>query len=646
MSTPQNTVYEFGRFRLDKQKRRLCRDGETIPLTAKAMEMLVVLVDHQGEIVTKQHLMASIWPDSFVEEANLPQHVFHLRKALGEAAEERNYILTVPGKGYCFTADVRKIVSGVTNGSSFELPVPASSSAKIEALPELSSTAVSAGSRGRKRAWLWLMVAIALGIASAYPAWRFLHPAQPETRRIMLAVLPFENLTGDAGQDYFSDGLTEEMISQLGRLDPQRLGVIARTSVMHYNHSQTQLAQVSRELGIEYVLEGSVRRDANHVRISTELIQMKDQTHVWAREYDRDVTSLLSLQDEIAREVADEIQLTLGDHKIKDSARAANLSANAYQAYDLYLKGRYFWNQRTPHGFRQAAEYFRQAIAKDPGYAPAYAGLADTYALMSTWYEVPQNEYMPKARAAALKAMEIDETLAEAHASLALVAESYDYDWQTAEKEYRRAIELDPAYATAHQWYGEYLSLLGRFPEALAESERARQLDPFSAIIATDHAAILLYSRNYDRAIEQAEAALEMQPSYSRAYSILVSAKIDQGKFAEALADVQKWDKAERDEAAMGFEAHIYGRMGKPAEARHALAKLKESLQSSGGVNTAILPLAYTGMDRKDEALRFLQEDYSQHSNAVLGLKVDPFYDSLRSDPRFQDLLHKVGLAP
>jgi Cytochrome c biogenesis factor len=205
---------------------------------------------------------------------------------------------------------------------------------------------------------------------------------------------------------------------------------------------------------------------------------------------------------------------------------------------------------------------------------------------------------------------------------------------------------LDPAYATAHQWYGEYLSLLGRFQEALAESERARQLDPFSAIIATDHSAILLYSRNYDRAIEQAKAALEMEPNYSRAYSILVSAKIHQGNFAPALADVQKWNKVQPDQSAMAFEAYIYGRMGKPAKARRVLSRLKQSLRSSDGLNTAILPLAYTGMDQKDEAIRLLEENYSQHSNSVLGLKVDPFYDSLRSDPRFQGLLRKVRLAP
>ncbi len=645
MSSPHNTLYEFGRYRLDKQKRRLFRDGETVPLTAKAMEMLLVLVDHPGDIVTKQHLMATLWPDSFVEEANLPQHVFHLRKALGEAAEERNYIVTVPGKGYCFTAEVRKIASG--NGSVSESPVTADSSPMVELLPsqQVNVVAIASESPPTSKGWLWLMAVVVLGAATAYPAWRSLHRSQPEPQRITLAVLPFENLTGDPTQDYFSDGLTEEMISQLGRLDPQRLGVIARTSIMHYKHSQTQLAQVGRELGIEYVLEGSVRRDANHVRISTQLIQLKDQTRVWSREYDRNETSLLALQDEIAQEVADEIQLTLGDHKIKDSVRAAGLSSQSYQAYDLYLKGRYFWNQRTSQGFRQAAEYFEQAIAKDPDYAPAYAGLADTYALMSTWYEVSQNEYMPKARAAALKAMELDETLAEAHTSLALVAESYDYDWQTAEKEYRRAIQLDPAYATAHQWYAEDLSLLGRFQEALAESERARQLDPFSAIIATDHAAILLYSRNYDRAIEQAQAALEMEPNYSRAYSILVSGKIHQGKFAEALTDLRKWEKAQPDGATMAFEAYIYGRMGKPTEARHALSRVKQSLQASGGLNTLLLPLAYTGIDQRDEVIRLLQEAYAQHSNAVLGLKVDPFYDSLRNDPRFQELLRKVRLA-
>jgi TolB-like protein/Tfp pilus assembly protein PilF len=461
----------------------------------------------------------------------------------------------------------------------------------------------------------------------------------------MLAVLPFENLTGDAGQDYISDGLTEEMITQLGRTDPTQLGVIARTSAMLYKHNLKPLDEIGRKLGVQYVIEGSVRRDANRVRITAQLIRVKDQTHVWAREYDRDLGNLLVLQGEIAQEIADEIQFTLGDqHKANATSRPlASAPTTSYEAYDLYLKGRYFWNKRSPEGFQQAADYFQQAIVKDPNYARAYAGLADTFGLMSTWLQVPQNEFMPKARTAALRALQIDPTLAEAHASLALIAESYDYDWQTAEKEFRRAIELDPEYATAHQWYGEYLSWQGRFEEALAESERARQLDPLSLIIATDHSAILYYSRQYDRAIAQARAVLDMDPNFDRAWGLVFGAHVQQGRFGDAEADMAR--SPADSPWTWTHKAYLYGRWGRTAEAEQALAKFEQLAPQLGSYRTEAALIAYAGTGRADQAIALLQKAYSEHSSVVTNLKVDPVYDPLRGDARFQDLLRRVGLA-
>jgi TolB-like protein/Tfp pilus assembly protein PilF len=460
----------------------------------------------------------------------------------------------------------------------------------------------------------------------------------------MLAVLPFENLTGDTAQEYSSDGLTEEMISQLGSLNPEQLGVIARTSVMHYKNSQTPLEQIGRELGVQYVLEGSVRRDSNKVRISAQLIQMKDQTHLWSRQYDRELSSLLVLQGEIAREIAGEIQLTLGDDRKRIATdRKPVASSTSYEAYDLYLKGRYFWNKRTGEGFQEAAEYFQQAIDKDPNYARAYAGLADTFALMSTWYLAPPNEIMPKARAAALKALEIDDSLAEAHTSLALITENYDWDWRTAEKEYQRAIQLDPGYATAHQWYAEFLSFQGRFDEALAESERARRLDPLSLIIATDHGAILYFSRQYDRAIEQFRAVLEMEPGFGRA-NMIIYAYVQKGEFAEALAYIEKTRRLYKNDQPRSWrlEAYVYGHSGQLAQAQKALEKLKQ-LDQRWQID--IDPSLYVALNRKDEAIALLQRACSEHSSVVTSLKVEPNYDPLRSDPRFQELQRRVGLA-
>jgi len=462
----------------------------------------------------------------------------------------------------------------------------------------------------------------------------------------MLAVLPFMNLTGDATQDYFSDGLTEEMITELGRVNPERLGVIGRTSVMLYKNNPKSLDQVGRELGVQYVIEGSVRRDSDHVRITAQLIRTKDQTHVWASQYDRELKNLLTLQSEIAREIKNEIEIILGGSpRLNSDARPASVGTRSYDAYDLYLKGRYFWNKRTAAGFQQAAEYFQRAISKDPKYDRAYAGLADTYGLMGTWNIGPDNELMPKARTAALKALEIDPTLAEAHTSLALIAENYDYDWQTAEKEFRRAIELNPDYATAHQWYAEYLSWQGRFDEALAESERARQLDPLSLITETDHGAILYYARQYDGAITQFRAVIEMDPNFPRAPGLMGSAYVQEGRFAEAEAAFNLAHLPAEDPWTWAWNTYLYSRWGRTTEAEHALARFEQLAPKLGFTQTEAMLFAYASAGKKDQAMALLEKAYSEHSSIVTSLKVDPIYDPLRSDPRFQELLRRLGLA-
>ncbi len=288
----------------------------------------------------------------------------------------------------------------------------------------------------------------------------------------MLAVLPFQNLTGDAAQEYVSDGLTEEMLTQLGNLNPQRMGVIARTSVMHYKDAHTPLDQIGRELNVQYVLEGSVRRESERVRITAQLIQVKDQTHVWARQYDRELKDLLPLEGEVAHAIAQEIQLTFDGRK--EAEHQSAVSQQSFEGYDLYLKGLYFFNKRTPADLQEAIQYFQQATAKDPSYAPAYAGLAKGYAILSAYSGQPGSEFMPKARAAAMKALEIDASSSEAHTALALIIQNHDWDWQTSEKEFRRAIELNPNDATAHHWYAEHLMWRGRFDEALEQSGRAQ----------------------------------------------------------------------------------------------------------------------------------------------------------------------------
>jgi TolB-like protein/DNA-binding winged helix-turn-helix (wHTH) protein/Tfp pilus assembly protein PilF len=627
---------------LDRRAYELRRFGNPVKLSRIPMELLLLLVERRGELVTRDEIGERIWGKGvFVDrDNNINAAIRKLRQVLHDDPDHPKFVQTVTGRGYRFIAPAMD-PADLTSMSVESDPLAAPGDFALGGTIPHRTPPIHL-----RRLWLILptVATILIVAAGVYFQW-FRSRAHPQTAagRLMLAVLPFQNLTGDAGQDYFSDGLTEEMIAQLGNLDPQHLGVIARTSVMHYKGTSQKLDQIGSELGVQYVLEGSVRKSSDKVRITAQLIQVKDQSHIWARQYDRDLSNLLVLQAEIAQQIAQEIQLGLSYSRATISAHSPPppLGPQVYEAYDLYLKGRYFWNKRTARGFEQAIESFQQAIAQDPNYARAYAGLADSYALLSGYTFIPQSESMPKARAAALKALELDDSLAEAHTSLALIRENYDWDWKTAEKEYLRAIELNPNYATAHHWYAEFLSWQGRFDEAFAESERARQLDPLSLIIASDHAAMLYYSRQYDGAIAQCRTVLEMEPSFPRAHFI-VAAYVEKGEFAEALADIEKWDDA--GPWTWAWRAYVYGRAGHSVQARHALEQLLQ-LYRRRQIGPDPVLFAYLGLGDKDKAFLWFEKAYAEHSNALISLRVNPAYDFLRIDPRFQSLMRRVGLA-
>ncbi len=652
MSSLTSNLYRFGEFSLDPQTRLLKRAGAAVSLTPKAFEVLLVLVRNGGRIVSKEELMNAVWPNSFVEESNLTQTIFMVRKALEETGDRR-YIGNVQGQGYRFLvpvtetsgAEAEEIPTSAVEAAAFETPaVETRTIAEVQPRPRTSGT----------RFWRPVVAACALAlliVVSGVGLWRSRRASAEPPMKIMLAVLPFENFTGDAGQDYFSDGLTEEMISQLGNLDPAHLGVIARTSIMRYKHSPAPIPQIGKDLGVQYVIEGSVRRDSERVRITAQLILVHDQSRLWAREYDRDLSHLLQLQEEIAREVANELEFSLSGRRPIEAAGAgtvatagAKADANSYDAYDSYLKGRYFWNKRTADGFRQAADYFQKAIDKDANYGPAYAGLADTFSLMSTWYLGPQQELMPRARTAALRALELDEGLAEAHASLALIKENYEYDWAGAEKEFRRAIQLNPQYATGHQWYAEFLAWQGRFSEAFAESERARQLDPLSLIIASDHASIVYYTRQFAAARKEYASMLELDPDFGHAGSGMVACDLQLGRYDDVREVLNRWTQHGEKTWSMAWEAAVDFRLGHPDEARVIVQKL-ERLPASKADRTALLLTVYSRTGDIDRAIDLLNQAYADHSNVLATIKVDPLYDPLRNDARFKDLLRRIGLG-
>ena len=619
---------------LDAQSYRLRRAGRVLKLERIPLEILLLLIEQRGQIITREQIVGRVWGKGvFLDTDNsINGAVRKIRQVLKDDAEQPRFIQTITGQGYRFIAPVAEVGPRLV---ATEIDAP-----RATAPATLQTRRKRPGRIRLILAGGLLVLLIAAGAGWIRSRSRSL---QPPNERLMLAVLPFQNLTGDSSQDYFSDGLTEEMITQLGNLDPKQLGVIARTSVMHYKNSSTPLEQIGRELGVQYLLEGGVRRDSNHVRITAQLIQVKDQTHLWARKYDRELSSLLVVQGEIAQEIADEIQLTLGDHRPQTQNAMSSLSPQVYQAYDLYLKGQYFLSKRTIPGFQQAIEYFQQATTKDPNYARAYAGLADSYALLTGYSGAPSIKYMPQARAAALRALQIDDKLPEAHTALALIVQNYDWDWQTAEKEYRRAIELNPNYATAHQWYAEHLMWRGQFDDALRESERARQLDPLSLIIAADNGAILYNSRQYDRAIEKWRAVLEMDPDFPRAH-LITAAYVEEGMLAEALADIERKRRPVGPPFYWALRAYVYGRSQREPQSQHALQEL-ERFSRQHQIDPYILAWAYASTGNKNQAFAWLEKACDQHSNALTALKVDPVYDLLRSDPRFQDLLQRVGLA-
>jgi TolB-like protein/DNA-binding winged helix-turn-helix (wHTH) protein len=618
---------------LDVRAYELRRGGRPLKLERLPMDVLVFLIEHRGELVTREQIGERIWGRSvYLDTDNsINAAIRKIRQVLKDDPRQPRFILTIPGRGYRFIVPASDMER---RHPTEQPPIPSA----IETTPFSESVSEKAARR-----WpIWVGIAVVLvailWVGRQWSRTRF--GPQPTSGRVILAVLPFKNLTGDSGQEYLSDGLTEEMSAQLGVLDTQHLGVIARTSAMHYKNSEAPLEQIGRELGAEYVLEGSVRRAPDRVRVTVQLIQIKDRTHLWAHEYDRELRDILALQSEISLEVADEIQLVLGDHQKIVPQDVRTSSPNNDEAFDLYLRGRYFWNKRTIEGFQQAITYFQQAVTKDPNYARAYAGIADSYSLLGGYRGVPQEGSMAQARAAAQHALQLDDSLPEAHTALALIVQNYDHDWETAEKEFRRAIELNPNYATAHHWYAEHLAFRGRYDEAFVEIERARQLDPLSLIIAADRGVMLYYSRQYDRSLEQFRAVLEMDPNFSRAQMIF-GVYVQKRMFEEArsvnthlpLDSPWHWVNS----------VYLETRSGRHAEAERALRKLHE-LDEKQAVDAAALGLAYASMGRRDEAIAWLEKAFAQHSNVMAVLQVDPEFDPMRGDSRFQNLVRKVGL--
>jgi TolB-like protein/DNA-binding winged helix-turn-helix (wHTH) protein/Tfp pilus assembly protein PilF len=632
-TTPQRILC-FGSFQVDLGSRELRRQGLKISLQDQPFRLLALLLERAGEVVTREELRDKLWPaDTFVDfDHSLNTAVRKLREALGDSAETPRYVETLARRGYRFVAPVAAL--GPT-------PPPAHSAAAEVASPSAPMTARRPPSARRV-----VVIAAVLTSAALVAYWvggRTRPPTQPG-RRLTLAVLPFDNLSGDADQEYLSDGLTEEMITQLGRLEPDRLRVTARSSTWKYKHAERDIDRLRRELGADYVLEGSLRRSGERVRVTAQLIQAVDQTHVWAETYERDLRDVLVLESEVARAVARAIALTLTPDA---QARLASARSVHPESYQDYLRGRFFGNRRTAAALEQALGYFQGAIAKGPDDARAYSGLADSYSSLGASSVVgglPPRQAMPEAKAAARKALQIDDTLAEAHNSLAIVHLLYDWDLAASEKEFRRALELDPEYTAAHHWYSHCLVALGRNDESLAESKRALELEPLNLVVGVHLGWHYLYARQYDQAIEQFRKTLELDPAFPQAERYAAWAYLQKGMRQEAITSLRAaLRQLGRDPEVEGELGHVLGVAGRRAEALSMLEGLRQLL-STRYVSPYSVALVHGGLGDRDQALAWLEKAYVERSDYMVYLNREPMLDGLRSDPRFAALVRRVGL--
>ena len=628
----------FGVFELDLRAGELRKRGLRIRLQEQPFQVLAMLVEQPGEVITREQLQKKLWPaDTFVDfDHGLNKAINKIRDALNDSAETPRFVETVARRGYRFLAEVKAADSAPVRGPELAAqPLPVAEAADRRGLASnLAKPKHLLPSLAGKSAAFVLVLLMASLAAWKVHSWR---GPSPVIRS--LAVLPLESLSNDASQDYFADGMTDELISDLGQISALR--VISRTSVMSYKHVRKPLPEIARELDVDAVVEGTVLRSGDRVRITAQLIDASTDKHLWSESYEGEFRDTLALQNEVARAVADQIRVNLNP---QEQIALKNVRVVDPAAYESYLKGRYFWNKRTANGLNVALAYFHQAIDEDPKYAQAYSGLADTYALLGDWqYAVmAPKEALPKAKAAATKALELDNTLGEAHNSLAFVLDGFDWDLDSGGKEFRRAIQLNPGYATAHHWYAWHLALLDRYDEALVEMRKAENLDPLSLVINADLAELLILAHSYDESIQQSRKTIEMDPNFALAHNQLAQAYLQKRMTDEAITELRKAVQLSGGSpTCIANLARAYAASGKPSEAAKLLSDLMK--RSSPNYSYASeIAMIYASLGDTNRAMNWLEKGYDERFNP--GVLLRPGFDPLRSDPRFEDLAHRVGL--
>ena len=657
MGRPAKCLYEFGPFHLDPTEHVLLRDGEPVVLRPKELAVLVALVENHGHVLTKDEFFKGVWPGQFVEEGNLNRHISSLRRVLGESSDAPQYVETVPKVGYRFVAPVREIrdrsadlvierhtiarivteEEEVTNGcgeleQTSEPKALVATQAKGKQLNHARPLAIGAAG----------VLLVGLTLALAY-AWSLRKSQETKTVATVrsLAVLPFKPISAGDEDEYLGLGMADALITKLSNI--RELNIRPTSAVRKYDAPNQDPVAAGRELRVEAVIEGSVQRVGEKIRVTVQLVSVQDRVPLWGQKFDEHFTNIFAVQDRISEQVARALMLTLSSAEREMLNKHHTENSDAYR---LYLKGRYFWNKRTVEGLKKGVGYFNEAVEEDPSYALAYVGLADSYSLLSDYGGLPPKEAYPQAKRAAMRAVELDERLAEAHATLAYIKSGYDWDWLGAEERFRRAIELNPNYETAHQWYAEYLSGMGRHQEAIAEIRKAKEINPLSLIINAVEAWVLYHAREYDQAIAQAQKVVEMDPHFAEVYAYLKRCYDQKGMYREAIAARQMRRKL------AGYDAEETAALREAAAAASARMywqkRLDQDLEESKRELSAGIDMAeiYAQLGEKDEAFKWLEKAYEERSAMMVYLKVLPNLDPLRSDPRFADLLRRVGHTP
>jgi DNA-binding winged helix-turn-helix (wHTH) protein/TolB-like protein/Tfp pilus assembly protein PilF len=642
MEKPVAQVYEFDGFRLDARDLLLERGGEPVHVPRKALELLVLFVRHSGLVLDKETLFDALWPDTVVEEANLTQNVYVLRKALGARPDQTPYIETVPRRGYRFLADVCACERGPDAPASAPAPVAPVNGEGPPVVPPCEPPASVVGPRVRLRHALAVLLAVC-ALTAAVLLWLSARkgPRQAEPPIKSIAILPFRTVGGAGDDAHLGLGMTDTLITRLSAL--KQVSVRPTSAITKYTAATDPLA-AGRELGVDAVMDGTVQREGNSVRVTARLVRMDSEQAVWAEKFDETFTNVFALQDRISEQVAAQLRLTLSGAQRQTLVKHPTTSAEAYQAY---AEGLFFWNKRRPADMAKAIECFERAVARDPGYALAFAALSDAYYLAARFgFDfVPRAAAVEKARAAAARALALDDSLAESHLAAAMVLQFEAKDWPAVESHFRRAVELNPYHATVRQRYGWHLLSQRRLGEGVSEMRRARELDPVSPINNAALSSALIFARRYDEAISVSLRLLELDPGASGVRFNLALAYGHKGMYEESLAELKRVSEA-RPETNTALEALAitYAMAGQTAEAEAALRELcRLAKKKDGSVSGYNVALAYAALGRRDEAFAWLESTREEVAALSLYFMYDPHLDPLRADPRFEPFLKRYG---